>query len=274
MNAEALRIYENLSSVEAEKLDRLTRQAMSKSVNDAVARGMLHSSAAIHAVVRNIRDALPLEAQTALTILLRSLAAHGVQLDDSNKEAAKDLLTQHIRRRENELLALAKQTPPLKSPHATDAFFEDYRSVASLEIRRVSGELDLIAASNASRRSDAIGRGEKDSYVFNGPVGLVQTGAGSFGLANQIVDTEARQQIIAALSKIQDLLAKNPDDADDEIVELVSEAKAEAQKERPNNSKLKALVSGVGSAISVVPKLREGYDSLKWALGFIGVNLP
>jgi hypothetical protein len=156
MDAEALRIFRDLASVESEKLDRQTQQAMSKSVSEASARGMLQSSAAIHAVVKNIRDALPLEAQTALTILLRSLAAHGVQLDVNNKDTVKELLTQHIRRREEELLALAKQTPPLKSPHASDAFLEEYRTAASWEIRRVSGELDLIAASNASRRTAAV----------------------------------------------------------------------------------------------------------------------
>ncbi len=274
MNAEALRIYRELLSVESEKLDRQTRQAMMKSVRDASSRGMLGSSNAIHAVVRDIRDALPLEAQTAMTILLRSLAAHGVQLDDTNKEAAKQLLTEYIRKREKELLALAKQTAPLNSPYATEGFFGDYHASAALEARRVSGEIDLIAASSASRHAEHRENAKEDSYIFNGPVGLVQTGAGSFGIANQNIDAEAREQIIAALSKIEALLVSNPDAADGDVVELVSEAKAEAQKERPNGSKLKALASGVGSAISVIPKLREGYDSLKWALAFIGVNLP
>lgn len=60
----------------------------------------------------------------------------------------------------------------------------------------------------------------------------------------------------------------------DEVKELIAEGKAEIAKPKPNRTRLRSIISGIGTAISYAPKIKAAYDALKWAGSFIHVNLP
>jgi hypothetical protein len=55
---------------------------------------------------------------------------------------------------------------------------------------------------------------------------------------------------------------------------MAKKAIAELRAPQPNASKLRAFVAGIGSTISFVPHLKETYETLKWAVTFIRINLP
>jgi hypothetical protein len=119
--------------------------------------------------------------------------------------------------------------------------------------------------------------GTQATNVFNAPVGLVQTGAGSIGFSTQHLDSGAKD----ALEKAMDALLRALDEKSvngeaplNEVRELVIETKAEVAKPKPNMTRVKSLVAGIGGAISFVPKLKVAYDTVKWAAAMINITLP
>ena len=71
---------------------------------------------------------------------------------------------------------------------------------------------------------------------------------------------EIEEQLKAILSRKKQEIEK---DLEDEI-----------QKEKPNVTRLRSLLTTVGSSIQVVSSLKPAYETLKQALTFIGVSLP
>jgi hypothetical protein len=55
-----------------------------------------------------------------------------------------------------------------------------------------------------------------------------------------------------------------------EVKELVIDAHAETKKSNPNMTRLRSIVSGIGTAIEFAPKTKEAYEALKWAAALIG----
>ena len=112
--------------------------------------------------------------------------------------------------------------------------------------------------------------------VFNGPVGVLQTGAGAIGISHQTIDTTARESLEQALDLLAAALAAEtalPAQAKSEVVELVQDTRTELAKPTPNTAKLKGYIGGIGAAIQFAPALKACYDTLKWGGTFFGVNL-
>lgn len=267
---EALDTFGRLISVEDKYIDTHVAESIKSVVSQSAARGMLQSSAAMLMVFKEVTRAVPIEAQMALTTLLRCLTAHGEQVRPENLDSVKTVLGTHIDKRLTEFYSLAIESAPLKNVADPSPYSRHFLEVVDAEKARIWAELDLISAASTHVPPQPLGTAP---FIFNGPVGLVQTGAGSFGSSVQTVDASTRDSILAALNKIEALISSDADQ-DRQLLDLVRAASEEAKKDSPNPHLLKSLASGVGSAISTLPKLREGYESIKWALGFAGITLP
>ncbi len=279
MKEEIKRDFDILVSVEVEKLDRQLQLDVQSTVNQLVRTGNLHGTAGLRAVFTDAGRSIPTRVQTALNILLRSMTAHGVALTEDNKEETISTLRQWT----NSQIAQLQEVLASASPYGDTAIAKfggepliaNLTTLGDLEIKRAIGECNLIAASNA--RGSLSTSPASQTYVFNAPVGLVQSGPGSYGTANQNIDASSRADIERALLRVEEALKNASNDADfdrREIAEMVSEAQTEVAKDTPNASKVKALITGVAGAISFTPRFKEAYDTLKWAAALIGVTLP
>ena len=109
-------------------------------------------------------------------------------------------------------------------------------------------------------------------------LGSFRPAPGASDSRSQHLDSGAKD----ALEKAMDALMKALDETHsassgpplNEVRELVIETKAEVAKPKPNMTKVKSLVTGIGGAISFTPKLKDAYDTVKWAGAMIGIPLP
>ena len=59
-----------------------------------------------------------------------------------------------------------------------------------------------------------------------------------------------------------------------EVLELVQDSKTEADKQKPNLTRLKGALLVIANSIQSVAGLRPAYETLKGALALVGVTLP
>jgi len=106
---------------------------------------------------------------------------------------------------------------------------------------------------------------------------VLQTGPGAFASVTQYVNAESKQAIECALDEVSSLLTQGVDlgGADSsEIQELVDEVRTEVGRERPNTSRIKALLTTVGLSLQTAATAKGAYDAVKGALSFFGLSLP
>lgn len=106
---------------------------------------------------------------------------------------------------------------------------------------------------------------------------MLQTGPGSSGIAHQHITADAQAALLDAFSNLLTVLDVAPRDLPfntEEIQQMAADGKAELASPKPNATKLKAYVHGIGNAIAYAPHLKDAYDTLKWAGSLFGVVLP
>lgn len=261
-----------LYSVEKQKLDRALDRDINTSIGKWSASGALLSGGAMLGLVRECTNSIPVRAQVALNLLLRTLAAHGTPLTDEVSSDCREIVFGLLNDQRSQFIARLEETPPFRMKNAGSArqsALKDIDEVIDLENRRIQGEINLIVAASKRPTADS-----SPSLNFHGPVGVVQTGSGSYAVSNQTIDASAAQKLNEALAKLEADLSSESGTEVDDVRELVADAKTELQKERPNPSKVKALFQGIGSTIEFMPKIRPAYDAVKWAASLVGINLP
>lgn len=271
--------FRTLTAVETRKIDKQMTREFQSVVAEAARRGVLYSSMSIEMVHRAATQTLPVRAQMAFSILMRSLEAYGIPVTAANKNAVEALLSAWIDDQRAKVEATMMQTVPFKQNlqgNWDGPLLGELKEISNAECQRLSGEISLISARNeriAQKNAESGGA----SIVFNGPVGLVQTGAGSYGVALQHIDGATKASLNEALDKLlRELDEKNGEfEFDvDEVRTVAVEAKAEVAKDAPSALRLRGLISAIGGAISYAPKLKSAYDTLKWAGNLIGINMP
>lgn len=268
--------FSALLSVERTKLNDIVKRDIGRAVTQANARGLLRSSVSMKLVTDTAINAIPVYAQTALNLVLRAASAHGETISADNQTDIMEGIKKELLFEIEMLRAAVTGSVPFRDSGISggDRLMEQIDKAADLELQRVSGELNLIVAQNKRAEGNAQ---TGSTIIVNAPVGVLQTGPGSFGVANQHIDAGAAEALDKALTALLEQLERTDGDGRvnvHEIAEMVTESKAELQKPKPNASKLKSLITGIGSTISYLPKLKDAYDTLKWAANGIGVPLP
>ncbi|EHK58165.1 hypothetical protein [Allomesorhizobium alhagi] len=280
MNDNMIGDFEGLLAVERTKLNDQVKREIGKTTAQFSARGSLQSSMAIKGVVDVASRTIPIFAQATLNLIIRSTTAHGIAINSTNRDEIRTLVAGHVSNEVARLRAIVSEAPPLKSKSMAptgETLLAELGRIEKLEMQRITGELALIAASNDKRIADGVSN-NSPTLVFNAPVGVVQTGPGSYGIANQVIDSAAREALENAFTALLEVLAA--EESEDvpfdrlEVEELAIEGKSELSKEKPNRTRLKTIVSGIGGAISYAPKFKDAYDTLKWAGALVGISLP
>lgn len=148
----ALNDFRELLAVETAKIDRAIAEAHRASISFLAARGNLNSSGGMIKVTRDAAGTIPMHCQTAFTLLLRTLSAHGVKVDQSNKDAVTAILRAWTEERLLQLKRVVSITAPMRANSAqSESFLKEIGEAGDLEIRRIAGEISLIAASQGER---------------------------------------------------------------------------------------------------------------------------
>jgi len=143
-------------------------------------------------------------------------------------------------------------------------------------LKQIHTEIDLFVLSLKNQQTDST-QGASNVFNIYSPVGSIQTGSGSTAYVMQHLDDQIRVQLSNALSQVEEgivKLDKLPNHPKDEIMELVKESKSELEKQKPNITKLRSILSTVGASIQVVASIRPAYQVLKQTLSFLGISLP
>ena len=205
-------------------------------------------------------------AQLIWQVLFRFITTTGISYSEELSEELKSLVASN----------LPKELIDLRG-YINDTAGEELDIARNQAIKKVGTEIDLFIQS--LRKKAAEQKNESSSTIFNiySPVGSIQTGDGSIANITQNIDTEVKEQIRKALEEI--ILTLNQSELEiscpkNELIEVVQESQDELQKEKPNTTRLKSLLTTVGTSIQVVSSLKPAYETLKQALTFLGISLP
>ncbi len=171
---------------------------------------------------------------------------------------------------------------PFQSLQAVSTNFAPRRALIDAidrALMKVDAEIDLFALS-LLRRAEAKDQqpgSPQPIFHFYSPVGAIQTGPGATANVVQNLAPQDKETLIKALDLVRDALSdvgELPGNPKGEIVELVEDAKSEASKSIPNQSRLRAILATVASAVQTVGSLQPAYQALKAALLPLGTILP
>lgn len=225
--------------------------------------------------IDTIKNRAPLVWQT----LSRFITTAGISYSPELSDELKGLVAQHLPEKLADLRDYIKQTTSLitGSPSLYESIWRDLDSARNQALSKVGTEIDLFVHS-LKKKADTVKDGTS-SPVFNiySQVGSIQTGDSSIANVTQNIDTEVKEQIQKALEDINSILTRSEVETPtpkDELIEVVQESQVELQKEKPNVTRLRSLLTTVGTSIQVVSSLKPAYETLKQALTFIGISLP
>jgi hypothetical protein len=141
----------------------------------------------------------------------------------------------------------------------------------------VYNEIDLFVLS-LERRAEMSDK-ESAGTVINiySPSGAIQAGPHSIAYVSQAIDSEVREKVLHALEEVQAFLNNVedlPEYPKNEILDLVLDGKSEVQKDKPNQTKLRSLLSTIGTSIQMMASAKPAYEVLKGALAYLGISLP
>jgi hypothetical protein len=273
---EAKSQFQDIMTHEMFEMDRTLASVLAATHSIMISRGVGTSGAAMQTLIQDATNSLKARAQFILGQLLRCLTAHRVVLSSETLTEASTLLRDAIQTQAqmvrgrlfgNPVFATQGLGPTRQQLQA------QYDQEGPRLIGRLTTELKLAAAASAPTRSS----GDASSFIFNGPVGLVQTGDGSHATVHQHIDAGIKTEIVSALHVVLEQLDKPENNAIGnraELRELVSEAKAEAEKPEPNTLKLGASLRTIAETTKFVGSLGPAYQVLKPLLSYFGIHLP
>lgn len=267
--------FQDIITHEMFEMERALAGVLAATHSNMILRGLGTSGPAMQALTQDATNSLKARAQFILGQLLRCLTAHHVTLTAETLTEASTLLRDAIQTQAQMVRGRLFGNPVFTQDlgPARQQLQAQYDQEGPRLIGRLTTELKLAAAASAPATSS----GSAPSFVFHGPVGLVQSGDGSQATVHQHVDAGIRTEIASALHVLLDQLDKPENNTIGnraELRELVVEARAEAEKPEPNTLKLGASLRTIAETTKFVGSLGPAYQVLKPLLSYFGIHLP
>jgi hypothetical protein len=278
IDQEVEKIANDRVRIEIGEQNRRLRSEIERIKREMNFRGMLHSSTTITSVTSLCVYTLKNRAQLVWQTLFRFITTAGISYSPELADELKGWVAQYLPEKIGDLKGYIKQTAEmtgfLRLHERLGKGLDDGRKQA---LDKVGTEIDLFVHS-LKKNAEAV-KGEATSNVFNmySPMGSIQTGDTSIANVTQNIDTEVKEQIRKSLEEIS-LALTQPEvethSPKDELIEVVQETQVEVQKEKPNFTRLRSLLTTIGTSIQMVSSLKPTYEILKQALTFLGIYLP
>jgi len=276
IDKDVIRIAEERSRLEIGELIASLYQEIERIKRESSARGLLYSGATLNGITNACALTIKTMAQLIWQTLFRFLTTTGISYSETLANELKALVAKHIP--ENSFKGILKQNvEKAGSPNLFTHLGPQLDAARQAALAKVGTEIDLFVYS--LKKKVEMKEKETSSTIFNiySPVGAIQTGDSSIANVTQTIDTEVREQLRKVLEEIflkltkEDIALPYPKG---EIIEIVQEGQEELKKQSPNITKLRSMLSTVGTAIQTISSMKPAYDALKQILPFFGISLP
>lgn len=258
---------------------RTLRTEIERIKSEMAGKGALRSGVTIKPITDLCANAVRNRAQIVWQTLFRFITTSGISYYEELSNDLKAMIAQYLPEKLKDFRGFVKQASEIVGlPNSHLGRYEEELSAARRGgLAKVGTEIDLFV--HSLKRKSEIQSEEKKSTVFNiySPVGSIQTGDNSIANVSQNIDTEVREIISKALEDLMDALNDSHGElpiSKEELVEVVQESQVELTKDKPNVTRLRSLLTTVGSSIQVVASLKPAYDLLKQGLVYLGISLP
>lgn len=270
--------FHRLFSAECLVRDQVLIKQFVSNTSEFLKRGILQSSMAALASAEIAAEELKVRASMAYNELLKTASAYGVELDDEFRADGGALIVSVIDGAAMQLRAMALEQPTMKWGDRAPNALEILDQAAQAAKDKLLAELDRTIAQARTRAVQTNNMSGGNSFNITGPVGIIQTGMGSMAVLSQHVDCSTKMTLRQVLERVREDVLVTPDSAlptsKAEIVETVEACLEQLDKERPNQTMLRWMLSGLGETIGAVASLQPAYETFKGALSLIGVTLP
>ena len=278
LDAEIIKIAHDRIRIEIGEQNNNLHREIDRIKAEMSGRGALRSSMAIKRITDLCAETIKNRAQLVWQTLFRFITTSGISYSENLSEELKGLIIHHLPEKLGDVRGHVKKITEIAgSPNMYERMEQELDSARNQALAKVGTEIDLFV--HALKKKEAVEINGTSSTIFNiySPVGSIQTGDSSIANVTQNIDIEVKEQIRKALEDIG--LALNqpevePSSSKSELIEVVQESKDEIQKEKPNVTRLRSLLTTVGTSIQVVSSLKPAYETLKHALTFLGISLP
>lgn len=243
----------------------------------AIMHGAYRGSRMLLQIIELYKAELDIQASMAWGHLQRVMASAGVGGMETLADDLKAFMTKTIDGISATLLKHINNSSPFRSK--TTGIIDAVKPLEEAKahaLRKVDCEIDLYVAKLEQSARQTQESGGTKVAIYGGQVGIVQTG--DFSTASLIVtlDDTAKREIVAALDKVEEALREIRETPfnKEEVLREVQECKAEADKPKPNVTRMKGALLAVANSIQTVAALKPAYETLKGALALVGITLP
>jgi hypothetical protein len=279
INQEIIKIANERIQIEIVEQNNNLIKEIERIKSKMAAQGTLMSSVTINCVSNLCIEAVKNRTQLIWQILFRFITTTGISYYEELSKELKSIVASNLPKELADLRGYINDTANIaRAPIDVKGIFEAELDVARNQaLKKVGTEIDLFVHSLKAKTTAQ--KNESLSPIFNiySPVGSIQTGEGSIANIIQNIDTEVREQIRKALEEISITLNEPGLEITfpkEELIEVVKETHDELQKDKPNITRLKSLLTTIGTSIQVVSSLKPAYETLKQALTYLGISLP
>lgn len=223
------------------------------------ARGLAMSGPAAQAYVEIAKQELEARAGLAWAALIRAQREFGIP----SETLANDLMGAFVemvgpQRATLQGMLLSKVTHERLQTVVRDSLQPPYSGL----INRYSNEADYFAHAE-SKRSARHSSDGGSTVNIHGPVNVVQTGASS--VAHVSVNSRESERLSVALLELARLLRESVEvglEERSQLLEVIEEASGNVTSSKPNPSKLRMLLNGIGQTVQTVASLAPAWQAV------------
>ncbi len=276
LDKDVVRISEERLLLEINEQTQNLNQEINREERAATAKGSVLSGAHFNGIKNLCVLTINNRAHLVWQTLFRFFTTAGICYSETLAEELKALVAKHLP--ENLFKDIIDQkAQQYGKPDSSIRYGPELDVDRKAALAKVGTEIDLFVLS--LKKKVEMKEKETSSMIFNiySPVGAIQTGDSSIANVTQTIDSDVRDQLSKVLEEISSKLAQENiplPHPKGEIIEIVQESQEELKKPSPNITKLRSMLVTVGTAIQTINSFKPVYETLKYALTFIGISLP
>jgi len=260
--------------IEKEEHEEQLRLELDRIRSLAAAAGMFGSGNMLYSINETCRLAVRNRAQLIWNTIHRFITTAGISYSPSLRKELLDFFIEEFRPPDdiNSLREKALTVGVATNQAAESQLAESFGKSRTDALEIITGEIDLFLT--AMKKSES--EGNKGSTMnFYAPVGSIQTGASSIAYVTQNISVDARTTLVSAFDEIVKELSQSPSvPQNDELIELVQDARTEIAKSKPNALRLQNHIVTIATMIQAVAALKPAYGLLKAGAAYFGITLP
>jgi hypothetical protein len=258
--SQSLPIYKRRLATEKRALDA-----------NASSRGMALSGGHVSALLKAHEEELRARASESWTSLVRIADVNALVNYDGIGTDLKQLMEEAIEKFipdiQESLAAAVARSPYIRGTFTVDHCRREVQQHHSLEVDLYVDGLISMTSSNKSF----------NSYVINGPVGMVQTGERSTGHVVQHATPNEIADALAALEELRRIVREDSELSTQkraEVLEIADACEQQLGRPDPNKTMLGGMFGVICTTIQTLPAAQPAYQALRAALLPMGIPLP